>query len=852
MASTLTRVGVFFVSLIMFSSLLTAQKTVDARLMFSPINVGKNVPNAQVNSFVRSMMLQNELANTAFDSRDQRLNLSNFPMPGNESGTLVLERTRAVFDANTEFYTHTKAGKVAFKVRPIVSYRGTVDGDKSTQVSLHYSEGNLTGFVIGANGRRTVIGRDYSLHRTSDGTPHAIADEVTMFGVDPLSKFLCGQEELPVDQDAMARQMSVPSRLKGAEKTQAEYLREFKVAMVLREDIDSVMKLRGETDEEIAQYFMKIAACMAQPYQQELDALLYVGYFEKFTKDEPSGYVYDGREPGKLLQEFSRNWASVANNVDRTVAHLYALVRPVNGTFVGGIAYLGQLCNKKFQGGYGVSTMYLNASPLPGDPNRSNAFVWDVYVSAHEMGHNIGAYHTHSCYWSPPIDTCQLKSDGTDACYDLPSLRRVIPGTIMSYCHLVNGSSTPMTFGDRASERMRGWVAASQCTPLVTTPTIHITEPRGSDFFNVGDKMTIRWSSARVSAVNISWGGSDRGPWTDIVSNVNAADRQYVWTMPVISASPFWIRVSDASNESVRDTSIASYRINIPVVLDAPKGGERIGGGSAFTVRWTKGAGVGNVKVEFAPDGATFETLVASSAATSFAWTVPVITTENARIRAFAINAPTAASTSGSFAIGVRRFALEIPVENGSLCKNQLNQYRWSADFIPTIRIQYSTDNGANWRNATQQSTIDAALWQVFSRNINMSGVPKGTKLKLRVIDAVTEEVLDTRSNLTMDSCDAPVSVSELAGEVPFTITSVSPNPASSFVRIGVSSSENLGAKVLLVTSDGREIELRSELMLNSGSSTVEIPIGDVAAGMYRLVIRVGAAQSSASITIVR
>ena len=71
-----------------------------------------------------------------------------------------------------------------------------------------------------------------------------------------------------------------------------------------------------------------------------------------------------------------------------------------------------------------------------------------------------------------------------------------------------------------------------------------------------------------------------------------------------------------------------------------------------------------------------------------------------------------------------------------------------------------------------------------------MNNVPKGTPLKLRVIDAVTEEVLDTRENLVMDSCDAPVSVSETSEDVPFSITSISPNPATSVVRLSIGSTD--------------------------------------------------------------
>ncbi|MCX6141271.1 MAG: M12 family metallo-peptidase [Candidatus Kapabacteria bacterium] len=828
-----------------------AQNTVDARLLFTPNAVSKSAINAQQTTFIRPMLLQHRVAREAFEAESKEVTLTNFPLPANESATLILERTPEVFDANTEFYTYTKDGKIPIRVRPIVSYRGTVNGDVNTTVSLHYSEGNITGYILAASGRRTVIGRDFSGERSEEATPHAIADEKTMFGVDPLSRFVCGNDELPTDGKRTMEQMTLLSKSKSTERVQADDLHEFRMAMVLREDIDSVMKVRGETDEEIAQYFMKIVAAMAQAYQQDIGAMLYVGYFEKFTKASPSGFVNNGRQPGQLLTEFSRKWSQTKGSVSRTVAHCYTLIRPSGGQFVGGIAFLDQMCNYNYGGGYGVSTMFLDAPQIPGDPNKANAFVWDVFVSAHEMGHNIGAYHTHSCFWNPPIDTCQLQQDGTDACLDDPSLRNVIPGTIMSYCHLVNGQSTPLTFGPRASAYMRELVAASNCTPLVTKPTVQITEPRGSESFALGEKLTIRWVSARVSRVNLEWGKASTGPWTSIVKNVNASDGMFVWTIPVVPSETFWIRIQDATSTSVSDTSVASYLYVAPVILDAPKGGERLGQGSIFTIRWSKREGVGNVKLEFAPDGTTYQTIDASSSGTSFEWTVPVILTSTARVKVSSIAAPEAPSTSGAFSIGVRRFALEIPLENSFICKNKANQYSWSSDFVQSIQIQYSTDDGSNWRSATQQTTTNATLGTVTSRNVNMNSVPGGTPIRIRVIEAKTNEVLDTRSSMRLDSCSL-VSVDEVTDTEPFAIASVSPNPAVSIIRLLVRSDHTRQCAVVLVTNDGKEIALSSAVSLPAGSSTVEVSLNDVPSGSYQLSMRDGNAQSTVSVVVTR
>ncbi len=832
-----------------------AQVSIDTRTLFVPYEAAGKQETAQQTGFLKTTLLSHTVAKNVFEQYSKTVELKNFPLPGNQDATLQLSLARPVVDANTEFYTHTKAGKVPMKVRPVVSYWGKVAGDPNSMVSVHYSEGSITGFVQQSNGQRTIIGRDFSGSRTLGSTPHIIGDEATMFGVDPITRFVCGSESMQINQDDMARKMSMPATVKGAEGTQAEDLREFKIAVVLREDIDSVMKRRGETDEEVVQYFIKVVAAMAQVYAQELNVHLYMGYFEKYTLDEPSGYFYDGRQPGELLEEFSSDWSRRMNSVDRVTAHLYALIRPVGGSFVGGIAYLDQLCNKKNKGGYGVSTVYVNANDVPGDPNRSNAFVWDVFVAAHEMGHNIGSPHTHNCFWNPPVDTCQLSYaiDGTDGCFSDRSLKKVVPGTIMSYCHLENGNRTPLTFGTRVAERMRTWIKAAPCAVPVATPLVSLTEPRGTDSYQPNEKMSIRWASSRVSAINIVWGPSVSGPWTSIASNVNADDQLYTWTVPALPVSDFWIRIEDAANPNVNDTSLARYRMSVPVVLDAPKGGERIGAGSTFTIRWTKSAGVGNCKVEYSADGGTtYEVLAASVAANTFAWTVPTTATETARIRVTAISSPSVPATSGLFAIGQRRFALEIPVAGGKICKNQPNQYRWSADFVQSIKIQYSTDNGTNWRTATQQSTIDPMLWQVFSRNVNMNNLVVGSKVQVRVIDGNTDEVLDTKADITVDSCASPVSVDELAGETPFSVTMVTPNPATTSARVAVASEREFVGTVSLLSMDGREILLLADQRILAGTQTIELPLSDVAGGSYRIVIRNGNAQVAAPLMIVR
>jgi len=120
------------------------------------------------------------------------------------------------------------------------------------------------------------------------------------------------------------------------------------------------------------------------------------------------------------------------NNYNGRLAH-YISTRPLGG----GVAQVNALCDvysPSGSGPYGVSaSLKIPTVPFP-------TYSWNVYVIAHELGHNFGSRHTHSCVWDinndgiamERIDDCSRGS-----CYD--SLNEIIPangGTIMSYCHL--------------------------------------------------------------------------------------------------------------------------------------------------------------------------------------------------------------------------------------------------------------------------------------------------------------------------------------------------------------------------------------------------------------------------------
>lgn len=192
-------------------------------------------------------------------------------------------------------------------------------------------------------------------------------------------------------------------------------------------------------------YIATLLATVSLVYERDLEVTLNVGYLNFWTTTDP----YTAVDTQNQLPQFRSWWNANRGGVPRSLAHLLS-----GRSLGGGIAYIDVLCASTSNGyGYGVSAIDC-AYAYP-----TNATTWDAEVVAHELGHNFGSWHTHSCNWSalgyitPPgatIDTCFASEGG---CQSAPLHVPVDKGTIMSYCHQLSGASTTCawTFIPRAS-----------------------------------------------------------------------------------------------------------------------------------------------------------------------------------------------------------------------------------------------------------------------------------------------------------------------------------------------------------------------------------------------------------------
>jgi hypothetical protein len=196
-------------------------------------------------------------------------------------------------------------------------------------------------------------------------------------------------------------------------------------------------------------------------------------------------YVWSSTSPysGSTSSAYLNQFMATRTTFNGDVAHLVNLK-----SNLGGVAYVDVLCFRSYA--YGFSGINTSFSNVP-------TFSWSVEVITHELGHNLGSPHTHSCTWpGGPIDNCYAQ-EGTCAAGPAPTNG----GTIMSYCHLTSvGINFNNGFGPLPGGRIRDRVAAATCLGTCETGTVACGAPTNVTANNVSSGgFTLSWTAVAGS-----------------------------------------------------------------------------------------------------------------------------------------------------------------------------------------------------------------------------------------------------------------------------------------------------------------------------------------------------------------
>ncbi len=157
------------------------------------------------------------------------------------------------------------------------------------------------------------------------------------------------------------------------------------------------------------EYIAALYGAVSAIYRRDCDATIALSYVRLQTD---AADLFNESDP---LVPFRTYWNDNGAAVTRD---LFTLLTGRRNLPYGGVAYISAACQTH---GYSVTGYIVGAFA---DAVVTNPGNWDINVIAHELGHNLGTYHTHDY----SIDTCNNGS--------------VQRGTIMSYCHVVAGASS--------------------------------------------------------------------------------------------------------------------------------------------------------------------------------------------------------------------------------------------------------------------------------------------------------------------------------------------------------------------------------------------------------------------------
>lgn len=356
-------------------------------------------------------------------SQDKFLNLS-IPISGGKEVAVHLKEVE--IHAEGFRITNSKDEEVLQDISSKF-YWGYAEGFEQSTVVINVFDGQISGTLD--------LGNDtYTIGKLNNTAEHVVYKESDSNIHNEMS---CGADQLPKLKEEVKEQVDRNSR--DANNCVNIYF-----------ELDHDFYNRYGNIPDAYQYLVSVFSQVRILYNNE-NIQVRIQEVKVWDEEDP----YPGSSTLSFLNQF-RN--SVGSNFNGTLAHL------VGTQGGGGIAYVDVVCVKSYAHGYSVM-----------DPNYNNVpqFSNAVNILTHELGHNLGSPHTHSCNWNndnSQIDDCgnvylANAGESPEPCYDSQS--PIIPsggGTIMSYCHLNSvGVDFNLGFGTQPGNLIRDKVHNGSC-----------------------------------------------------------------------------------------------------------------------------------------------------------------------------------------------------------------------------------------------------------------------------------------------------------------------------------------------------------------------------------------------------
>jgi photosystem II stability/assembly factor-like uncharacterized protein len=256
---------------------------------------------------------------------------------------------------------------------------------------------------------------------------------------------------------------------------------------------------------------------------------------------------------------------------------------------------------------------------------------------------------------------------------------------------------------------------------------ITITQPNGGEILSGGLNYYIQWNSSFVSGhYKVQFSDDNGNTWMTLANNISNSG-YFNWLVPNQNMNNCLIKVSDANDSTIVDVSDATFsttQTNPSITNVYPDGGQTYSVGNYTAITWTSVL-VPTVDILFSSDGGTtYSTIIANlNNINYYNWLVPNTVSNNCLIMVRAAGNNTLFDVSdASFSIIVGTPSLTLLSPNGGevFLQNTPNHViSWTGTGIGnTIKLEYSTDAGANWNTIINSFASANNIYYWFTPNI--------------------------------------------------------------------------------------------------------------------------------------
>ncbi len=375
------------------------------RLKTSKSNV--SIPKEFKNHTILS--LQSSAMKSFTSAAPEAINLA---LPG-KTASMQLELVKVDIVSDNFSIVEMPSGKVIKPTQKMAHYRGIVKNSPNSIAALTILDGEISGIISLEDEIGNLV-----LGKLDHSKDHILYEDKD---ISHLNDFLCHAK------DSHSKEMD-----QGSFSDQAPVANQVKCPEIFFDIGNDIVRDRGSA-QGASSYIQAIFNQVAILYNNE-DVNIKISGVRAWTSSTPFNSL-DG----------FRSYRN-QNGFDGDLAHF------VTYNYSGGVAWLNALCGSRRYGLSGINRSY----------NNVPRYSWTVNVIAHELGHNFGSNHTHSCAWNgnnTAIDGC-YNTEGGCGRPGIPSNG----GTIMSYCHLTNtGVNLNKGFGRQPGDVIRRTIARSSC-----------------------------------------------------------------------------------------------------------------------------------------------------------------------------------------------------------------------------------------------------------------------------------------------------------------------------------------------------------------------------------------------------